>query len=107
MRQCVMGFHLKRALKKRQRLRGPVRHRRIDVREGAEHEIIGIETVGPFALNALNLCLAQTRLDGGDHAHRELVLDREDVVEGAVIAIRPDVPAGFRINELSGDAHAA
>jgi hypothetical protein len=50
--------------------------------------------------------LAQTRLNRGDHAHRELVLKREDVVERAVVTLRPDVPAGLRLDQLTGDAQA-
>ena len=100
-------FFVERTFKKRQRLRGAVRHCRIDVRDSAEREVVGVKVVRPLALDALNLRLAQARLDGGDHAHREFVLDREDVVESAVVTIRPDVPAGFRFDELTGDAHAA
>ena len=45
---------------------------------------------------------AQRRHDGRGH----LVLDREDVLELAVVALGPDVGIGFRVDQLHGDAHA-
>src|ERR1051326_3414322 len=107
VRERVIRLQLERALEQRQRLRGPVRNRRIDQRNGTEDEIVGVEIVRALTLDALDLRLAQARLDGGDYAHRELVLEREDVVEGAVVALRPDVSPGFRLDDLTGNAHTA
>jgi hypothetical protein len=76
------------------------------MREGLEQQIVGVEVLGPLALDALDLGLAQARLYGGEHAHGELVLDGEDVVQRAVVTFRPDVPAGLRLDELAGDTHA-
>ena len=90
MRQRVIGFHLKRAIKKRQRLRGPVRHRRIDVRKGAEHKVIGVEVIRSLALGPFDLGLAEARLDGSDHADGEFVLKGENVVQRAFVAVGPE-----------------
>ena len=62
--------------------------------------------VGRLALGAL----VARRLDppgqGGDDRRRDLVLDREDVLELAVVALGPDVPVGLGIDQLHRDAHA-
>ncbi len=58
VRERVIGFHVERALEKRQRLRGPVRHRRIDVWDGSERAVIRVEIVGPLSLDALDFRLA-------------------------------------------------
>ena len=40
-----------------------------------------------------------------DHVGRDLVLDGEDVVELAVVGLRPQLGAGRRIDQLHGDPH--
>ena len=45
----------------------------------------------------------ELRLDGSDDVLSDLVLDREDVGEGAVVALDPDVRSTCRIDELAGD----
>jgi hypothetical protein len=42
---------------------------------------------------------------GGDDRRGHLVLDREQVLELAVVALGPDVPVGFGIDQLHGYAH--
>ena len=62
--------------------------------------------VGRLALGAI----VARRLDppgqGGDDRGGHLVLDREDVLELAVVALGPDVPVGLGIDQLHRDAHA-
>ena len=43
---------------------------------------------------------------GANDTARDLVLQFENVVEGAIEAVRPNVGAGRRIDQLTGDAHA-
>src|SRR6266568_3767236 len=76
-------------------------HRDVDERLSLQHKIIGIEAVGPFALDALDLSSPEARLDGADHAHCDLVLHRKDVVERPVIALGPEMIAGLRLDELA------
>ena len=40
-----------------------------------------------------------------DHVGRDLVLDREDVVELAVVGLRPQVRVGAGVDQLRGDPH--
>ena len=40
-----------------------------------------------------------------DNRLRNLVLHSEDIIEGALVALRPDVVAGRRVDELRGDAY--
>jgi hypothetical protein len=48
--------------------------------------------------------LEPQRLDDG---LRDLVLQREDVVQVPIVALRPDVPVGGAVDELRGYPHAA
>ncbi len=50
--------------------------------------------------------LGQVHLHLGCQDQGDLVLDGEDVVEGAVIALRPDVRAAGGVDKLRGDADA-
>jgi hypothetical protein len=58
VRQRVIRLKGQGALEQGQRLDGAVRHRGIDVRHGAQHEIVGVEILGSLALDAFGLCLA-------------------------------------------------
>ena len=98
--QRVVGIKGERAFQQRQRSRRGVRHRRDRRRGRAQHEIVGVEVVRPLALDALDLGLAQARLDRADDAQRDLVLQREDVVEPPVVALGPEVRAGLGLDQL-------
>ena len=51
------------------------------VRESAQIQIIGVETIGPLASRALDLGLAKRRLDDTSGANRDLVLELENVLQ--------------------------
>ena len=53
----------------------------------------------PLARRELDLHLACDRL-------RQLALERQDVAHVALVALRPEMPVGGRLDELHGDAHA-
>src|SRR6516165_8993255 len=74
--------------------------------QGAQIKIVGIEAVRALALGALYFGLAQARLDRADDAQRDLVLQFEDVVQRAVIALGPDMHSARRLDQLRGDPHA-
>ena len=105
MRQRVVRIDCECALEQRHAERA-VRHSCIRERRRAQHKVVGVEIIGPFALDALNFGLTQARLDRGNHTRRQFVLQREDVVERSVVTIGPDVAPGLRFDELAGDAHA-
>src|SRR5438105_2308839 len=68
--------------------------------------IIGVEAFGRLASRPLDFGLAQPRLYGAGDIARNLVLQFENVIEGAVEAVGPDVRAASRVDQLSSDAHA-
>jgi hypothetical protein len=71
-----------------------------------EHHVVGLDVVRTSPRNAIALVLRQ--FDGqclGDVA-RDRVLQREDILELAVVAVRPDVRAGRCVEELRVDADA-
>jgi hypothetical protein len=48
----------------------------------------------------------QRQLERGDNRLRDLVLQREDVVEVPVVALAPDLRLGRRVDELRRDPHS-
>src|SRR5215813_4672655 len=72
----------------------------------AQEVVVSVEALGRLALGALDLGLLQPRRDRTHHARGHLVLQVEHVFENAIEAIRPNVTAGHRIDELPGNAHA-
>ena len=52
------------------------------------------------------LALGELDLHLGRQAQRDFVLDRENVVDGAVVALRPDVGAVACVDQLRGDPNA-
>src|SRR5262245_28434479 len=48
----------------------------------------------------------QFRLNGRRNMGRDLVLNRENVGQHAIVLLSPDMAARSRLNELGGDAHA-
>src|SRR6516162_8726784 len=91
MRERVIWLEGERTLQQWQRPRRAVRHRSLDERRRTKHEVISVQMLGPLASDALDLGLPQARLDSADHACRDLVLQCEDVVDRAVVALGPDV----------------
>ena len=63
-------------------------------REGAQKEIIGNEAFGRLAAGALDLGLAQLGFGRADDPARHLVLKLENIVEGAVEAVGPEMCTG-------------
>jgi len=96
--KAVIGFKGERALKQRHRLLSLFRHHGIDVRQRAQHEVVGIETVRPLTLDALDLGLPEARLDRADRAQRDLILECENIIERPVVTLGPDVRAGLGLD---------
>ena len=71
-----------------------------------QDEIIGVETIRPFAFDTLDLSQTQLRLDRADDGQSDFVLKGENVVGLAVIALSPDMRSRCGINKLPSDAHA-
>src|ERR1700736_6238135 len=95
---CIVGFQCQRLFQQRDCLGCRLWHRNIRTWKSAQKEVVSVEIAGSFALDALNLRIAQTWLDCTHHAQRDFVLQRENVVELAVVALRPDMNAGFGLH---------
>ena len=67
---AIVRLELERLAKQRQRLVGIPRHRHHGVRQGAQVEIVGVEVFRALALGALDLGLAQARLDASRRRSR-------------------------------------
>ena len=74
-------------------------------RIGPQIGIIGAEIACRPASRARGFGRLQRRLDDASNADRDLLLQFEYVFERAVEAVGPQVRAGFRLDQLRGDAH--
>ena len=73
---------------------------------GRQHALISRHVVGRLALRTVMRGGLDAAGERRDDRAGHLVLDREDILKLAVVALSPNVPVGFRINQLHGDANA-
>ncbi len=71
----------------------------------AQIKVVGRKVRGRLARGAFDLGLAQFWFDRTGDVGRDLILQIENVVERALEVVGPDVSAGRRVDQLSGDAH--
>ena len=71
----------------------------------AQVEIVGLGVAGAATLDELALLPAQVTAQRTDELLRNLGLDREDVAQVAIVALRPQVVAVHRAHELRRDPH--
>ena len=74
--------------------------------DGAGDQPPGVDAVRRLRGGTKALLHVEVGLDHRHHALGDVVLDGEEVAQLAVIALGPDVLAGFGIDELRRDAHA-
>ncbi len=67
MSERITGLKLKCTVQEWKRCPGSFVHAGIDVGLRAQHELIGIEAVGPLATDAVGLGPTQARLHRADH----------------------------------------
>src|SRR5262249_25359748 len=72
----------------------------------AQEVVVSVEAVGRLSPGALDLRALEPWLDRPNDTCGHAILQLKHVFESAVEAIRPDVTARHRIDELPGDAHA-
>src|SRR5271169_2224357 len=75
--------------------------------ERAQIEIVGAEVGRRPRRGAAHLGRLQCRLDDPGDADGDFVLKFEHVFERAVEPVGPEMRASERVDQLSGDAHAA
>ena len=106
MRVGIFRIELDRLVQHAQRLGVRFARRPMVQDLSGEHVFVGRHVLGRLALGALVRRrldpAAQRRHDGRGH----LVLDGEDVLELAVVALGPDMRLGLAVDQLHGDAHA-
>ena len=66
-----------------------------------------VQAAGWLRADTLTFVAFYRRIDDRDNLLGDFVLNREDVFEVAVVLFRPDMMAGFRIDQLSGHANPA
>jgi hypothetical protein len=78
----------------------------VDEIEGTNHQAPGIDALGGLALGTEPFDGIEMRFHSGHDALRDVVLDREDVLQLPIVSLGPDVVAGFRVDQLARDANA-
>src|SRR5262245_51376632 len=74
-----------------------------------QEKVVSLDLVGTLARGRLRLCAFDDTVRAGDLGSdliHNLVLDQKDIGHLAIVAICPDMGAGFRIDELGRDAKA-
>ena len=71
-----------------------------------QEELVRLGVVGRALLECALLCRQQRESESRDDRLRDLVLQREDVVQVPVVSIRPDVRVVGGVDQLRRDAHA-
>ena len=96
----ILGIERDGAIEQPLRL-GVVRSGRAMVQDLAgQHALVRRHALGRLALGALVTRRLDPSGQGGDDRGGHLVLDGEDVLELTVVALRPDMPVGFGIDQL-------
>src|SRR5262249_23958918 len=93
-------------LVERSRFQEAVPRQEMEAGHSAQEVIVGVQAFGRLSSRALDLRPLEPWLDGPNDAGGHPVLHVEHVFQSAVEAIRPNVTARRRIDELPGDAHA-
>ena len=75
------------------------------MRIGLQVQLVGGLVVGRHRGRPLGFGRHQLRLERVGHALRDLALDREDVLQFAVVALRPQVAVVVRVDQLQVDVH--
>ncbi len=73
---------------------------------GHQVQVVGLQVGRAALLDRLLFFRQQLQLQGLDDCLRNLVLQREDVVQVAVVAFGPEVVVARRLDQLRRDAHA-
>src|SRR5262249_39418309 len=77
----------------------------MDARQAAQEVVVSVEAFGWLASGALNLGLSQAGRDRANDFCRHLVLEVEDVLQGAVETVGPQLHAVRPVDELPCNAH--
>ena len=106
MRLAVLGVDLDGSPGKGLRLVHVLAAHREPLDLRLDHIAPGVEGARRLAVEKTGLGQQEARLQRPDDALSHLVLDGEDVVEIAVVLVRPNVVAAFGVDELGGDSDA-
>ncbi len=105
-RGCEIGIKIVGNLRKLKRLYICFSRIAIKTCQGAKIIIVCLQALGRFALSPRHFGPLKLRCDRAYYAHRNAILQVENVFEGAVVSVCPDVITRRGINELPGDANA-
>ena len=79
---------------------------RPEMRQRPERQVVGGEAFRPLAAGERDLGRADRRAHGAGDPLGDLVLEVEEVVDDAVVAVGPEMGAGHGVDQLRRDAHA-
>jgi hypothetical protein len=79
-------------------------HRHLGKGLGTQIEVVSVEVFRALASGALDFRLAEVGFDGADDVEGQFILQFEDVAQRAVVALGPDMRAGFSFDQLRSDA---
>src|SRR5262249_54107846 len=105
-RQCIVWVTRQNFINQTEGFTAILAREAPDMPMGAHHAFPLPEFGGFLTARTLNLGSDNPGRDGADNAAGDLVLNGKDVLEGAVVALGPDMMAACSVDELRGDTNA-
>src|SRR4029077_5798005 len=72
----------------------------------ADRDLVAAKAVRAPPPDLGDLCVRDRRFDGAHDALRQFFLNGKDILEHAVVSLRPYVTAAQRVDELAGDSNS-
>src|SRR5262245_11347105 len=102
----VIAVEVRRACEEPHRFQEAVSIVLMKTGHSAQEVVVSVEALGRLPSRTLNLGALELRLNGPHHPCGYLILQLKYVLQGTIEAVRPNVAAGCRIDELPGEPHA-
>src|SRR5262249_44474592 len=102
----IIGVEFRRAREQPQRFQEAVFIEQMKTGHAAQEVVVSVEALGWFPSRTLDLRALQPWLNGPHRFCGHLILQVEYVLQGTIKAVRPNVSAGGRVDELPSEPHA-
>src|SRR6516162_8399186 len=102
----VIAVEFRRAHEEPHRFQEAVSIVQMKTGHSAQEVVVSVEALGRLPSRTLDLRTLEPWLNGPHHPCGYLILQLKYVLKGTIEAVRPNVSAGCRIDELPGESHA-
>src|SRR6267154_5288137 len=99
----VIGVEFRRAREEPRRFQEAVSIEQMKTGHSAQEVVVGVEALGRLPSRTLDLRALEPWLNGTHRPCRHLILQVKYVLQATIEAVRPNVSAGYRVDEPSGE----